>query len=216
MPHKGEVLQYLDEVSESAQIMGAVNTVYWKDGKLAGENTDGKGFLKSLQDGNIPIEGKHAVVLGAGGAGRAISVELANAGIRRITIVNVNKERGETLAEIINQKTAAEGVYVPWDGTVMVPQDTDILVNATPIGFTDDDKPQIDYNSLPEYLIVCDVIPNKVQTSFLKEAEQRKLRTFNGLEMLVNQGALAYELWTGMPAPIEVMKMAMKKEYGEK
>ena len=88
MPHKGEVLQYLDEISESAQIMGAVNTIYWKDGKLVGENTDGKGFLKSLKDGNVVMEGKNVVILGAGGAARAIAVELAGAGIRNIMAVS--------------------------------------------------------------------------------------------------------------------------------
>lgn len=215
MPHKGNVLKYLDDVSECARIMGAVNTVYWKDGKLTGENTDGKGFIKSLKDKNILIKGKNAVILGAGGAARAISVELANAGISRILIVNRNKERGEELVKIINQKTPAEGVFLLWDGIVTIPQDTDILVNATSIGFLDEAKPQIDYDSLNDNMIACDVIPNKVRTSFLKQAEKRNLQTFNGLEMLVNQGALAFELWTGKRAPIEVMKQAMKKEYGE-
>ena len=93
--------------------------------------------------------------------------------------------------------------------------ETDILVNATSIGFLDDAKPDIQYKKLPKDLVVCDVIPNKLRTSFLQEAERHNLRTFNGLEMLVNQGALAYELWTGRKAPVEVMKQAMKKEYGE-
>lgn len=215
MPHKGEVLQYLDEVSESAQIMGAVNTIYWKDGKLAGENTDGKGFLKSLKDGSIAIEGKNAVILGAGGAARAIAVELAEAGIRNITVINRNSGHAKVLVDIINEKTSADGAFVPWEGTVRIPEDTDILVNATPIGFMDDEKPDIQYEELPQNLVVCDVIPNKLKTSFLQEAEKHNLKTFNGLEMLVNQGALAYELWTGRKAPVEVMKQAMREEYGE-
>lgn len=104
MPHKGEVLQYLDQISESARTMGAVNTVYWKDGKLTGENTDGKGFLKSLQDGNVSIKGKKAFILGAGGAARAIAVELAGAGIASISVANRNEEHGQTLVKIINEK----------------------------------------------------------------------------------------------------------------
>ena len=104
MPHKGEVLQYLDEISESARIMGAVNTVYWKNGKLAGENTDGKGFLKSIQDGEVPIKGKKAVILGAGGAARAIAVELADAGIKTVTVINKIKLAGQALAKYRAQK----------------------------------------------------------------------------------------------------------------
>ena len=104
MPHKGEVLKYLDEVSESAEIMGAVNTIYWKDNKLTGENTDGKGFIKSLRDGEIPLNGRNAVILGAGGAARAIAVELAGAGIRKITIINRSQKSGQALTDIVNEK----------------------------------------------------------------------------------------------------------------
>nr|WP_288700678.1 shikimate dehydrogenase [uncultured Blautia sp.] len=215
MPHKGEVLQYLDEISESAQIMGAVNTIYWKDGKLVGENTDGKGFLKSLKDGNVVMEGKNVVILGAGGAARAIAVELAGAGIRNIMVINKNSDHAQLLVDIINKKTPAAGSFMPWEGWVRIPKDTDILVNATPIGFLDDEKPDIQYKELPKNLVVCDVIPNKLKTSFLQEAEKYKLKTFNGMEMLINQGALAYELWTGRKAPVEVMKQAMRKEYRE-
>ena len=215
MPHKGEVLQYLDEISESAQIMGAVNTIYWKDGKLVGENTDGKGFLKSLKDGNVVMEGKNVVILGAGGAARAIAVELAGAGIRNIMVINKNSDHAQLLVDIIKKKTPAAGSFMPWEGCVRIPKDTDILVNATPIGFLDDEKPYIQYKELPKNLVVCDVIPNKLKTSFLQEAEKYKLKTFNGMEMLINQGALAYELWTGRKAPVEVMKQAMRKEYRE-
>lgn len=215
MPHKGEVLQYLDEISESAQIMEAVNTIYWKDGKLVGENTDGKGFLKTLKNGNIVIEGKNAVILGAGGAARAIAVELAGAGIHNITVINRNRDHARILVDIINEKTSAHGKFQSWEGCARISEDTDILINATSIGFLDDEKPDIQYEELPQKLVVCDVIPNKLKTSFLREAEKRNLKIFSGLEMLVNQGAMAYELWTGRKAPVEVMKQAMRAEYGE-
>lgn len=214
MPHKGEVLKYLDEISESARTMGAVNTVYWKNGKLVGENTDGKGFLKSLQDEKISIEGKKAMILGAGGAARAIAVELAGAGIQTIVIINGNEKHGQALVDIINEITSTEGVFVPWKGDVHIPEDTDILVNATPIGFVDDKKPAIVYDDLKEGMIVCDVIPNKAWTGFLLEARDRGLKTFNGLQMLINQGVIAYELWTGKKAPVSVMREAMEREYG--
>ena len=194
--------------------MGAVNTVYWKNGKLAGENTDGKGFLKSIQDGEVPIKGKKAVILGAGGAARAIAVELADAGIKTVTVINKNKAHGQALADIINTKTNAEGVFIPWENSVHIPEDTDILINATPVGFTDDKKPDIVYEDMKARMTVCDVIPNKAWTGFLLEAKEKGLRTFNGHQMLVNQGAIAFELWTGEPAPVDVMREAMEKEYG--
>lgn len=142
-------------------------------------------------------------------------MELAGAGMRNIMVINRNRDHAQLLVDIINKKTLATGSFMPWDGCVQIPEDTDILVNATSIGFLDDAKPDIQYKKLPKDLVVCDVIPNKLRTSFLQEAERHNLRTFNGLEMLVNQGALAYELWTGRKAPVEVMKQAMKKEYGE-
>ena len=135
--------------------------------------------------------------------------------MRNIMVINRNRDHAQLLVDIINKKTPAAGNFMPWDGCVQIPEDTDILVNATSIGFLDDAKPDIQYEKLPKDLVVCDVIPNKLRTSFLQEAERHNLRTFNGLEMLVNQGALAYELWTGRKAPVEVMKQAMKKEYGE-
>lgn len=216
MPHKGEVLQYLDQVSDVAKIMGAVNTLYWKDGKLTGENTDGKGFLETLKHAGVGLCGKHVTILGAGGAARAIAVELAFAGVAQITVVNHSEEHGKTLTEILKNNTVTKADYLSWISGVKIPAGTDILVNATPIGFTDDGKPDIDYDTMREEMIVCDVIPNKAWTSFLLEAKKRNLQTFNGLSMLVNQGAIAYELWTGKNAPVAVMQEAMEKAYGVK
>lgn len=216
MPHKGEVLQYLDQVSDVAKIMGAVNTLYWKDGKLTGENTDGKGFLETLKHAGIDLSGKNITILGAGGAARAIAVELAFAGAAQITVVNHSEEHGKTLTGILEKYTETKAGYLPWTAGVEISEGTDILVNATPIGFTDDGKPDIDYDTMREGMIVCDVIPNKAWTSFLLEAKKRNLQTFNGMSMLVNQGAIAYELWTGKNAPVAVMQEAMEKAYGVK
>ena len=216
MPHKGEVLQYLDQVSEVAKIMGAVNTLYWKEGKLTGENTDGKGFLETLKHAGIDISGKNITILGAGGAARAIAVELAFAGAAQITVVNHSEKHGKILTEILKKHTKTKADYLPWTAGVKIPEGTDILVNATPIGFMDDARPDIDYDTMAEGMIVCDVIPNKAWTSFLLEAKKKNLQTFNGLSMLVNQGAIAYELWTGKNAPVEVMQKAMEKAYGVK
>lgn len=215
MPHKIQALKYLDEVAADAQIMGAVNTVYFKDGKLHGENTDGKGFMMSLRNGGIETRGKRAVILGAGGVARAITVELANAGVAEITIVNIIRDQGEELTALLNKKTPASAKFFFWDGTYSIPPQTDILVNATSIGFIDETaRPDIEYDSLRPAMTVCDVIPNRQRTLFLDEAAGRGCRTFNGLHMLVNQGALAFEFWTGQKAPIDIMINALKKEFG--
>ena len=216
MPHKIEVLQYLDHVADDAKIMGAVNTVYVKDGKLYGENTDGKGFMRNLQNGNVPTEGKNVVLLGAGGVARAISVELANAGVKHITVVNVIKEEGERLVELLNSKTSVEASFILWDHKYVIPDNTDILVNATPIGFVNkEEKPNVEYESIKPEMVVCDVIPNTMSTRFLEEAKKIGCKTFRGMQMLVNQGAIAFELWTGLDAPVEVMLDALAKVYGE-
>jgi shikimate dehydrogenase len=216
MPHKIDVLQYLDYVADDAKIMGAVNTIYVKGGKLYGENTDGKGFMRNLQNGNVPTKGKNVVILGAGGVARAISVELANAGVKHITVVNVIKEEGERLVELLNSKTSVEATFVFWDHKYSVPEKTDILVNATPIGFVNkEEKPNIEYESIHSQMAVCDVIPNSVNTLFLEEAKKIGCNTFNGMQMLVNQGAIAFELWTGLEAPLQVMLDALAKVYGD-
>lgn len=216
MPHKIEVLQYLDYVADDAKIMGAVNTIYVKNGKLYGENTDGKGFMRNLQNGNVPTEGKNVVILGAGGVARAISVELANAGVKHITVVNVIKEQGERLVELLNSKTSVEASFVLWDHKYVIPNNTDILVNATPIGFVNkEEKPNVEYESIKPEMVVCDVIPNTMSTRFLEEAKKIGCKAFHGMQMLVNQGDIAFELWTGLDAPVEVMLDALAKVYGE-
>lgn len=215
MPHKQKVLQYLDEVEENAAIMGAVNFVYWKDGKLRGENTDGQGFMLSLKKGGVDVSGKKAVVLGAGGVARAITVELANAGVKHITVVNIVEEQGRDLVKTLNEKTPAQAEFVLWDHTYQLPADTDILVNGTSIGFANgNDCPNIDFATVKPNMIVCDVIPNKETTRFLDNAKAIGCRTFNGLGMLVNQSLRCFEVWTGVEAPVEVMEKALKAEFG--
>ncbi len=217
MPHKQNVLPYLDEISHTAAIIGAVNTVYRKKGRLYGENTDGKGFMQNLKNGSVEVAGKKAVILGAGGVARAISVELAKAGIVKIVIVNIVREQGEELTKLLNDKTKTKAEFVFWEGTFLVPEDTDLFVNATSIGFENaNELPDVDYDSLPPKIVVCDVIPNQVSTRFLKEAEKRNCRVFNGLQMLVYQGAFAFEIWTGLEAPVDVMANALMDVYGVK
>ncbi|MBN1220788.1 MAG: shikimate dehydrogenase [Anaerolineae bacterium] len=218
IPHKVEILKYLDEIAEDAKLMGAVNTVRREGDKLIGENTDGKGFLRALRDdARLNPAGKRAVILGAGGAARAITVELALAGAAQITVVNRSVERGQTLANLLKQKTPAAAEFVPWDDTYKIPTGTDILVNATSIGLFPEvtARPDIDYDSITAAMTVCDVIPNPPHTPFLKEAEARGATTLDGLGMLVYQGAIGFKMWTGLNAPIEVMRQALAQAFGQ-
>jgi shikimate dehydrogenase len=215
IPHKVAVLQHLDEVKPDAALMGAVNTVVRLGDKLVGENTDGKGFMRSLtQDAKVNPRGKKVLVLGAGGAARSITVELALAGAERITLVNRSPERGRILTELLNAKTPAKTGFVEWRGTYSIPGDTDILVNATSIGLFPNvhEKPDIAYASIRPGMVVCDVIHTPL-TPFLKEAQDRGAKIVDGLGMLVYQGAIGFKLWTGLEAPVEAMHRALAKAF---
>ena len=216
IPHKCEVIRYLDEVADDARIMGAVNTVYIKDDRLIGANTDGKGFLRALNDdAKLSPAGKKFMVLGAGGAARAITVELALAGAAEITIVNRNEARGWELVALLLNHTPVRATYQPWTDHLAIPDGTDVLVNATSIGLYPDvhDMPSLNYATIRPGMVVCDVIPNPPQTRFLDAARERGAVTLDGLGMLVYQGAIAFKLWTGMDAPVEVMKKALAAEF---
>ena len=169
IPHKVEVLSYLDALSPAAELIGAVNTVVNDSGRLWGENTDGKGFLQSLQLAGASVADRTVTLLGAGGAGRAIAVECALAGAKRVLILNGSPQRGEELAALLREKTAADSSYLPWQGTASLPEGTDILVNATPIGLYPkvNEKPDIDYDSITPEMIVTDVVFNDPNTLFL-------------------------------------------------
>jgi shikimate dehydrogenase len=217
IPHKVEVLKYLDEVAADAKLMGAVNTVRREGDRLIGENTDGKGFLYSLrQDARLDPAGKRVVVLGAGGAARAMTVELALAGAAHLTIVNRSIERGQALVRLLNEQTPVRAEFAHWDGSYAVPTDTNMLVNATSIGLFPNvhDKPDLIYDTITAAMTVCDVIPNPPHTPFLKEAEARGAKTLDGLGMLVYQGAIAFKMWTGHDAPVAVMRQALAEAFG--
>lgn len=215
MPHKIKVLPYLDELSPAAEIIGAVNTVIQKEGKLFGENTDGKGFVTALKNSGETLDKKNVTILGAGGAARAIAVECALNGAAYINIINRSIEKGEELASLIQMKTDSSAKYLNWKNNMAIPSDTDILINATSIGFSPNvtDKPDIDYTAITPEMCVCDVIFNPAETIFLKSAAENGAKTITGLGMLVQQAALNFTLWTGVEAPVDVMEDALKKEF---
>jgi shikimate dehydrogenase len=213
IPHKVKVIQYLDRLSPEAKLIGAVNTVVREGDQLVGHNTDGKGFLRSVRDdAGVDPAGKRIVFLGAGGAARAMSVELALAGAAYITIVNRTPSRGQELVRHLAEKTPADAQFVPWQGEYPVPPEADILVNATSIGLFPqvEEVPAVAMTSMRPDLLVCDVIPNPPRTAFLRAAESGGARTLDGLGMLVYQGAIAFQMWTGVEASISVMRRALE------
>ncbi len=214
IPHKINVIRYLDELSESARLIGAVNTIVNTDGRLFGENTDGKGFMESLQDNHVDPKGKKIVILGAGGAARAVSVELSLAGAGSITIVNRPEDAAlaKSLMELLG-KIMKQNAFVTWDHTYRVPADTDILVNATPIGLYPnvDEMPNIDPDTILPTMFVQDVIPNPAVTPFLRAAQARGARWNTGTGMLINQAAINIEMWTGLKPDKSVMLKALQE-----
>jgi len=195
-------------------LMGAVNCIVRQGRELVGENTDGKGFMQSLRPVIDPA-GKRAVLLGAGGAGRAIGVELALAGVAHLTIVNRTPDRGQPLAELIQQRTSVPTEYVPWVGDYVVPADTEILVQATSIGLNDGTaRVPVKLDQLSPGTVAADVIASPPDTHFLRQAQAQQCRILDGLGMIVNQGAIGFELWTGIAPDLTILRDAVE-EYLE-
>lgn len=210
IPHKVAVIPYLDSLGKSAELMGAVNCVVRRDDKLIGENTDGKGFLKALE-ARISPKGKSVVLFGAGGAARAIGVEIGLAGAARITLVNRDEKRGRELADLLSSRVGLSVDFVRWDRTFRVPEEASIIVNATSVGlFPDlDARLDIDFDSLRPSMLVADVIPNPPRTHLVRSAEGKGCQVIDGLEMLVGQGVIGIKYWTGADADPTVMREAL-------
>jgi shikimate dehydrogenase len=213
IPHKVAVIPLLDGLGESAAIMGAVNCAVNRDGKFIGENTDGKGFLKSLEEVVDPRD-KSVVMFGAGGAARAIGVELALAGARSITVVNRSAARGEPLVKLLNEKTHAPATLALWDKTYAIPKATDIVVNATSIGLGNGNAPlDIEVSSLTPAMVVADVIVDPPDTRFLRDAKAQGCITIDGLGMLINQGVIGVKYWTGLDADPAAMRRKLAEIF---
>ncbi len=217
IPHKVAVLEHLDHIAPEAAIIGAVNTVRREGDCLIGENTDGKGFLRGLrQDAKVEPKGKHFVVLGAGGAARAIVTELALAGASDVLVVNRSIARGEEMVADLASKTKAPIRFQPWPSVYSVADDVDVLVNATSIGLYPDvdSMPAIDIRKARPGMLVCDAVFNPPETSLIRAAREHGLPVLDGLSMLVYQGVIGFELWTGQGAPEIVMKAALRRALG--
>lgn len=221
IPHKVEVIQYLDGLGESANLIGAVNCAVNRDGRWIGENTDGKGFVAAFRKISDPA-GKRMVIFGAGGAARAIAVEMAIAGVQRITVVNRGLERGTELDSLlkgsVNEAVGGnlEVESVVWEGDFVIPEGTDIVVNATSIGLYPDVDARIafDVDSLTNDMVVADVIPNPPETRLVRDARERGCEVIDGLAMLVGQGVIGIEYWTGDTPDAAVMRQGLEDVFG--
>jgi shikimate dehydrogenase len=210
IPHKVAVIEHLDGLGQSAEIIGAVNTIVREGNRLIGENTDGRGFVRALREAVDP-SGKSVVLFGAGGAARAVAVEIALAGAARITLVNRSVTRGKDVVDLLNTRTPTRASFVPWEGPFVVPPDTDIVIHATSLGLYPDidAMPNIDTDSLTPEMVVADGIHNPPLTRLLKAAQARGCLTVDGLDMLVQQGVMGIKYWTGVDADPQVMRQAL-------
>ncbi len=221
IPHKLAVIEHLDGLGESAALMGAVNCVVRRGDQMIGENTDGKGFVDALRLHADPKD-KSVVIFGAGGAARAISVEMALAGARHMQIVNRTVGRGEDLVALLNGKVRERcgggltATFEPWEGDYRVAADTDVVVNATSIGLYPDVAARLalDMDSLRAGQIVADVIPNPPRTRLIREAKPKGCTVIDGLGMLVGQGAIGIQYWTGITPDMPVMRRALEEIFG--
>lgn len=216
IPHKTAIMPFLDEIDPLAEAIGAVNTVVNQDGKLIGYNTDGAGYLKGIKQVVSDVEGKNVLLIGAGGAARAIFYTMAYSGVKSIDIANRTPERAQKLIEQCPYQTAAEVLEISGEGKDVGKYD--MIIQTTSIGM----HPKIDETpltllNLKEGAFVSDIIYAPLETRFLREAREQGAITQNGVPMFVYQGALAFEKWTGIaPDAARMEALVLKKLGGEK
>lgn len=217
IPHKVSVMPLLDGLSKEAQLIGAVNTIRFKDGKALGFNTDGVGCVRSLREQGVEVSGERVLVLGAGGAARAIGFQLALEGAD-VSIANRSQDKAEKLAEEIASKTkrGCRALTIEEKTLASEIQGVDVLVHATSVGMhpkTEDIL--IPSRILRRGLVVMDIVYNPVKTRLLLEAEKIGCRTVDGVGMLVHQGAASERIWLDVEAPVEVMREAVYARLGK-
>jgi shikimate dehydrogenase len=217
MPHKKAVMGYLDETDSTAEAIGAVNTILNNEGKLVGYNTDGKGAMIALQENGIYPEEKKMLLLGAGGAAKAIAFQAAQE-VEELVILNRTSEKATKLAELLYKKFGKKVKGGALSAEVLKEEmkTTDILVNATPVGM----NPDVNTSPVPSDLLrrdlcVMDILYNPLETKLVEDAKAVGAKVVLGLEMLLYQGAVSFEIWTNCPAPVDVMKKAALNKLAE-
>ncbi len=215
VPYKVATISHLDEVDADVRAIGAVNWISIQDGRLTGHNNDGKGVVKAIQK-VTPIAGKRVAMLGAGGAGRAMAVELAWAGAAHMTIITRREAQGVEVAGVVNRASGVPAKWLPWAGEVAIPEGTDILLNATHLGCAPEvEIVPVDWHSIPGTTTVVDVITNPRHTPFLQKARNKGCPIVDGVEMLVQLAMQIFQGWTGIKPSEAVFQQAVAEALGE-
>ena len=217
MPHKNAIMKYLDEIDPTARSIGAVNTILNDKGRLVGYNTDGIGALKALKENGVSLDGKKLVLLGAGGAGKAIAFHAAQE-MEELKIFNRTAQKAKDLAEVLRKKFGKkiDGNSLSAKTMKKELEDADIVVNATSVGMhPNDGQSLVDPSWLRPTLCVMDIVYNPIETKLAKDAKSVGAKVVSGVEMLVHQGAASFEIWTACPAPVKVMEQAILSKLSE-
>jgi shikimate dehydrogenase len=225
-PYKEEVLLLLDQIDESAKLIGAVNTIAKRGGKLLGFNTDAHGFINALRsEGKFSPEGVEAVILGAGGAARAVCFSLVQNKVSSLTIMDGILDKSKALAEHINRYATQAGLktriaVLPWQSVNSADtfERCRLIVHCTTIGMkysSQQGQSPLSGDVIPEGILVYDLVFNPRVTPLLQLAQQAKANILGGLPMLVYQGAASFELWTGKKAPVDIMSNKAEEALGE-
>ena len=212
IPHKNKILSLLDEVTEEAKRVGAVNTVIRENGRLIGYNTDIVGFIAGLKEAGFDAKNKNAVILGAGGAARAVISGLIRENVENIEIIARNVHKAVTLAQDFNSFKNIACHNFESEEYKTAQENADIIINTTPLGMNPntDAMPPVDFSLVKKGTLIYDVIYTPEETKLLKEAKANNLKTINGETMLVEQGAAAFRLWTGEEPNVNLMKQTLK------
>jgi shikimate dehydrogenase len=215
VPYKIASTPFLDAIDEDVRTIGAVNYVTVEDGRLVGHNNDGKGVVKAILK-VTPIAGKRVVVLGAGGAGRAMAVELGWAGVSHLTVVTRREEQGREVADLVHRAADIPTDWQAWEGTVTIPPGTDIVMNATTLGSAPAVAPvPLEWEDVGADMTAVDVITNPRLTPFLATAKERGCALVDGVEMLVQLAMGLFESWTRVTPEEDVFQRAVSAALGE-
>jgi shikimate dehydrogenase len=215
VPYKIDVIENLDGFDEDVRVMGAANYVTFEEGRMIGHNNDGKGVVKAIEK-VTSIAGKRIVMLGAGGAGRAMAVEIARAGAAHLTVITRRQSQGVEVAKLVRQATGVPTEWILWAGDIALPEGTQIVLNATHLGALPElEVVPIDWNTVPTDATFVDVITNPRITPFLETAREQGCSVVDGVDMLVQLAMQIFEAWTGISPDEQVFQKAVEKALTE-
>lgn len=214
IPHKQTIVKYLDEITPDAQFVGAVNTIQVAPGRLVGWNTDVERFLRNLQEEGVDVKGARVLILGAGGAAKAVGIAVLKAEAERIWVANRTVPAAHRLADFLNERAGRElatALPLTVEALKTLAGGPNVVINCSSLGMAPNvrEEPPLPWQELTGLTLAVDVVYNPPFTSFLRSAAQKGLKTINGVGMLVHQGAMALEIWTGRKPPLDVMRRAL-------